>query len=86
MKLMYLYIMLFSLNGALSAMEKNIASLPTEIKTQEIVKQIINSSISRDEALSTISNYSKVDTDLYRYIKTTRLLLDNYLIKNLAYH
>jgi hypothetical protein len=67
--------MLFSLNGALSAMEKNIASLPTEIKTQEIVKQIINSSISRDEALSTISNYSKVDTDLYRYIKNNTVAL-----------
>lgn len=79
MKLSYVYIILFFTTSGVVAMEKNIPSLPTEIKTEEIVRQIINSSRSRDEALTNISNYATVDTTLFRYIKNNKIELSKLL-------
>ncbi|MFZ5954412.1 MAG: hypothetical protein ACOYT8_04940 [Candidatus Dependentiae bacterium] len=58
-----------------STMEKNLlkfTDLPYELQTTEIIKQILNTSSTRDEALTLLSNYAQVNKAIAHYIKENK--------------
>lgn len=53
--------------------------LPSELQTSEIVKQLVNISTTRDQALTLLSNYARVNKAIAVYVKTNRIKLQKIL-------
>jgi hypothetical protein len=72
------------------AMEKNAHqdsttyTLPYELQTQEIVKQIINTATSRQQAMLSLNNYRHVNKAIAQYIDKNQQLLKNILYERFA--
>lgn len=56
-----------------------LPELPSDIQTSEIVKQILNISNTRDEALTVLSNYARVNKAIADYIKINKEALQKLL-------
>lgn len=52
--------------------EKPLPVLPTDIQTSELIKQLLEVSTTRDQALSLLSNYVRVNKTIAQYVKTNK--------------
>ncbi|MFZ5954652.1 MAG: hypothetical protein ACOYT8_06175 [Candidatus Dependentiae bacterium] len=81
MKLIYYLLIFGSLlsNNCIFTMEKEIPTLPSEIQIQEIVKQILNTSTTRAEAINTLNNYALTNKSIRQYIQAKKQDLNKLL-------
>lgn len=56
-----------------------LPALPSDVQTMEIVKQLLNVSSNRDQALTLLSNYAQVNKAIGNYVKNNKVELQKLL-------
>lgn len=62
-----------------------VYTLPYELQTQEIIKNIINTATSRQQAMLSLSNYRLVNKAIAQYIDKNREIILNSLAERFAF-